>query len=30
VWGQGSKWLDFALEEAAMAAIRVKANYPSG
>jgi transposase len=23
----GSKWLDFALEEAAMAAIRVKANY---
>jgi transposase len=25
----GSKWLDFALEEAAMAAIRVKANYPA-
>jgi transposase len=25
---EGSKWLDFALEEAAMAAIRVKANYP--
>jgi transposase len=23
----GSKWLDYALEEAAMAAIRVKANY---
>ena len=26
---EGSKWLDYALEEAAMAAIRVKANYPS-
>ena len=26
---EGSKWLDFALEEAAMAAIRVKANYPA-
>jgi transposase len=25
----GSKWLDFALEEAAMAAIRLKANYPA-
>jgi transposase len=25
----GSKWLDFALEEAAMAAVRVKANYPA-
>jgi transposase len=25
----GSKWLDFALEEAAMAAIRVKATYPA-
>src|SRR5215204_2750766 len=25
----GSKWLDFALKEAAMAAIRVKANYPA-
>jgi hypothetical protein len=25
----GSKWLDFALEEAGMAAIRVKANYPA-
>jgi transposase len=25
----GSRWLDFALEEAAMAAIRVKANYPA-
>jgi transposase len=25
----GSKWLDFALEEAAMAAIRVKTNYPA-
>jgi transposase len=25
----GSKWLDFALEEAAMAAIGVKANYPA-
>jgi transposase len=25
----GSKWLNFALEEAAMAAIRVKANYPA-
>jgi transposase len=25
----GSKWLDYALEEAAMAAIRVKANYPA-
>jgi transposase len=25
----GSKWLDVALEEAAMAAIRVKANYPA-
>src|SRR3954452_5377077 len=25
----GPKWLDFALEEAAMAAIRVKANYPA-
>jgi transposase len=25
----GSKWLDFALEEAAMAAIRVKADYPA-
>src|SRR4051795_4366300 len=25
----GSKWLDFALEKAAMAAIRVKANYPA-
>jgi transposase len=25
----GSKWLDFALEEAALAAIRVKANYPA-
>jgi transposase len=25
----GSKWLDFALEVAAMAAIRVKANYPA-
>jgi transposase len=25
----GSKWLDFVLEEAAMAAIRVKANYPA-
>src|SRR3954465_2180897 len=25
----GSKWLDFALEEAAMAAIRVKANSPA-
>jgi len=25
----GSKWLDFALEEAAMAAIRAKANYPA-
>ena len=26
---EGSKWLDYALEEAAMAAIRVKANYPT-
>jgi transposase len=26
---EGSKWLDFALEEAAIAAIRVKANYPA-
>jgi transposase len=25
----GSKWLDFTLDEAAMAAIRVKANYPA-
>ena len=25
----GSKWLNFALKEAAMAAIRVKANYPA-
>jgi transposase len=25
----GSKWLDFALEEAAVAAIRVKVNYPA-
>lgn len=24
---EGSKWLDYALEEAAMAAIRVKGNY---